>query len=145
MKVETRQNGPNEGDLRRLAELLENEESQYRRLLRLAWRQNSYMKRQDVVRLETNSREWNRYLPLANQARGAREKYLVQMAGDLGLGAGQTEIQNILGQNRFPVARQIAQLLISMRRTPWISTPRPRAPYERISGWRGVRITDWRL
>ncbi|NCQ34572.1 hypothetical protein GW813_05720, partial [bacterium] len=86
MKVEIRQNSPHEADLQRLAELLENEESQYRRLLRLAWRQNSYMKRQDVDRLETNAREWNRYLPLANQARSAREKFLAYMGGNLGLG-----------------------------------------------------------
>jgi len=117
MKVEIRQNSPDEADLQRLAELLENEESQYRRLLRLAWRQNSYMKRQDVDRLETNAREWNRYLPLANQARSAREKFLAYMGGNLGLGAGQPEIQDLLVGTRSPIARRIAQLLVVMKGT----------------------------
>ena len=57
---------------RRLGAVLDLEDSNYRRLLRLAWRQNSYMQRQDVDRLEANAREWARYLPEANEARIAR-------------------------------------------------------------------------
>jgi len=70
-----------EGSL--LASLLDIEEYQYRRLLRLAWRQNSYMKRQDVDRLATNGREWSRYLPRANEARIARERFLSELSGRL--------------------------------------------------------------
>ena len=41
----------------------------YRRLLRLAVRQNRYMRRNDVARLEANAREWRRYLPEAQAAK----------------------------------------------------------------------------
>jgi len=85
MKTQTRHFAPLAGELDRLAELLELEHKQYRRLLRLAWRQNSYMKRQDVDRLEANSREWSLYLGQAEQVRGAREKYLVHLKESLGL------------------------------------------------------------
>ena len=63
-----------------LASLLEVETRHYRRLLRLAWRQNSYMKRQDVDRLDANAREWGRYLPEADEARIARERFVQEMA-----------------------------------------------------------------
>ena len=62
---------PDEG--RRLADLLGEELTHYRRLLRLAWRQNSYMKRQDVDRLAANARDWGRWIPAADRAApGAR-------------------------------------------------------------------------
>jgi flagellar FlgN protein len=67
-----------------LASLLEIEDRNYRRLLRLAWRQNSYMRRQDVDRLESNSRDWSVYLPRANEARIARERYVAQLGDSLG-------------------------------------------------------------
>ena len=72
-------------EARLLASLLEIEERHYRRLLRLAWRQNSYMKRQDVHRLEANAIDWSRHLPAANEARGARERYVKQLLGQIGL------------------------------------------------------------
>ena len=67
-----------------LASLLEIEDRNYRRLLRLAWRQNSYMRRQDVDRLESNAGEWALYLPRANEARIARERFVGQMGDALG-------------------------------------------------------------
>lgn len=67
-------------DCRLLASLLEIETHQYRRLLRLAWRQNSYMRRQDVDRLDSNAREWSKYLPLADEARIARERFIQELA-----------------------------------------------------------------
>lgn len=71
-----------EGQL--LASLLEIEDRNYRRLLRLAWRQNSYMRRQDVDRLESNARDWSIYLPRANEARIARERFVSQLGDNLG-------------------------------------------------------------
>ncbi len=67
-------------DCRLLASLLEIENHQYRRLLRLAWRQNSYMKRQDVDRLDSNAAEWSKYLPMADEARIARERFIQELA-----------------------------------------------------------------
>ena len=67
-----------------LASLLEIEDRNYRRLLRLAWRQNSYMRRQDVDRLETNAQDWSIYLPRANEARIARERFVSQLGESVG-------------------------------------------------------------
>jgi hypothetical protein len=78
-------------DWRRLEALLTAEDSHYRRLLRLAWRQNSYMKRQDVDRLEANAEDWSRHLPAADTARIARERFcdeLHRAAGIPGTGVG---------------------------------------------------------
>jgi hypothetical protein len=74
-----------DADCRLLVSLLEVETHNYKRLLRLAWRQNSYMKRQDVDRLEVNGREWARYLPVANESRLAREEYVQRMARERGM------------------------------------------------------------
>ena len=74
---------PEEG--RQLAGLLGEELTHYRRLLRLAWRQNSYMKRQDVDRLAANSRDWGRWIPAADRARLARERLVGSLAQRLGV------------------------------------------------------------
>lgn len=50
-------------ELERLCNLIERETASYRRLWRLAVRQNSYMRRGDTERLEANAREWDRWLP----------------------------------------------------------------------------------
>ncbi|MBU0743691.1 flagellar protein FlgN [bacterium] len=60
-----------------LQALLAEEEGAYRRLLRLAVRQNRYLRQQDLVRLEANAAEWRRFLPRAETARASRESYLV--------------------------------------------------------------------
>jgi hypothetical protein len=83
-------------ECRLLASLLEIEDRNYCRLLRLAWRQNSYMKRQDVDRLDTNSREWSRYLPEADMARLGRERYMGDLARKLGLSMPPAKIQDLL-------------------------------------------------
>ena len=67
-----------------LASLLEIEDLNYRRLLRLAWRQNSYMRRQDVDRLESNAKDWSVYLPRGNEARIARERFVGELGESLG-------------------------------------------------------------
>lgn len=76
-------------DGRLLASLMEIEDRHYRRLLRLAWRQNSYMKRQDVHRLEANAADWARHLPPATEARTARESFVKQLAAETGLGGAR--------------------------------------------------------
>jgi len=78
-----------------LASLLNDEARQYRRLLRLAWRQNSYMKRQDVDRLDANAREWACYLPEADEARIARERCVQEMTRTSGTLAGDRGVQII--------------------------------------------------
>ncbi|RKZ16646.1 hypothetical protein DRQ50_05890 [bacterium] len=75
-------------DGRLLASLLEIEDRNYRRLLRLAWRQNSYMKRQDVHRLEANAADWARHLPGATEARTARERFVRQLGAETALPEG---------------------------------------------------------
>jgi len=72
-------------ECRHLVELLQIEESHYRRLLRLAWRQNSYMKRQDVDRLQTNAEEWAYHLPRADAARIERERMVTSIAAKTGV------------------------------------------------------------
>jgi len=72
-------------DCERLTGLLVSEDRENRRLLRLAVRQNRYMRRQDVPRLEFNAREWGRYLPAAREARTRRERFLLEIGGRLGI------------------------------------------------------------
>lgn len=88
-----------------LASLLEVETRQYRRLLRLAWRQNSYMKRQDVDRLDFNAREWAKYLPLADEARIARERFIQEMSNQMGKGWGNTKMETLV-QGACPAIRE---------------------------------------
>ena len=87
---------PLEAEYRLLASLLEVETLNYKRLLRLAWRQNSYMKRQDVDRLEVNAREWSRYLPAANESRIAREKFVARLASQGGISIPPGKLQDLL-------------------------------------------------
>ncbi len=117
MKVEIGQKSPSEGDLQRLGDLLERECAQYRRLLRLAWRQNSYMKRQDVDRLEANAAEWNRFLPLAAKARSAREKYLAALGAVPADGPGASAVTELLKRTGSPQRVRIRRLLGEIRET----------------------------
>ncbi len=83
-------------DCRLLASLLEVEAKQYRRLLRLAWRQNSYMKRQDVDRLDFNASEWAKYLPQADEARIARERFVQEMASQRRNASQPANFENLI-------------------------------------------------
>lgn len=97
MNLKNSQNiGLNE-DCRLLASLLEIETRQYRRLLRLAWRQNSYMKRQDVDRLDFNAREWGKYLPMADEARIARERFIQELAHQQNMSVPPVRMEELLG------------------------------------------------
>ena len=101
-----------EADVRLLGQALTREKDNYRRLLRLAWRQNSYMKRQDVLRLDANSREWNRHLPRANAARLARE-----CADAYAAKTGQARyVAGALGPTNRPRSRAGATNLVRMKR-----------------------------
>lgn len=79
-----------------LCELLREEEKHYRRLRRHAWRQERYLKRQDVPRLEENAREWSRHLPQANAARERREARCAELAAQLGLAADHVRARDLL-------------------------------------------------
>ena len=68
-------------DVGTLCDLLGQEEQEYRRLLRLAWRQSGYLRRQDVPRLEKNAEQWQMYLPQADAARIKREAFIGELAG----------------------------------------------------------------
>jgi hypothetical protein len=72
-------------DVSELCRLLAAEERQYRRLLRLAWRQNRYMKRHDTTRLVENTQQWQKYLPAADAARRAREDFMSRLVDDSGI------------------------------------------------------------
>lgn len=117
MKEEKQTIGPSEGDCQRLADLLEWEEKNYRRLLRLAWRQNFYMKRQDVHRLEANAREWARHLPAANAARSARERFLAEMAAAMAVSSGKGLVGAFLGSASAGTRGRLDAALAALKRT----------------------------
>lgn len=75
-----------------LNSLLEEEWREHRRLLRLAVRQNRYLRRQDVRRMEANAGEWRRYLPVAEAARKRRERFLRELGEERGLGAEESRL-----------------------------------------------------
>lgn len=104
-------------DCRRLGSILEHESHEYRRLLRLAWRQNSYMQRQDVDRLEANAREWARYLPLANEARITRERYVGELAKRMGLTIPPNRVEDLLDYTEPGIKRTVASALGGVRQT----------------------------
>jgi len=81
-----------------LSALIVAEETHYRRLLRLAWRQNSYMKRQDVDRLDANAAEWSQHLPGADQSRIARERLISEIAAASGLKSPPAQISELFLQ-----------------------------------------------
>lgn len=74
----------------KLEGLLSVETIEYCRLLRIAIKQNSYLRRRDVKRIEHNAHEWSKYLPLAEKAKTARESMLKDE-----LGFSQKHLNNI--------------------------------------------------
>ncbi len=102
-------------DCRLLASLLEVETHQYRRLLRLAWRQNSYMKRQDVDRLDFNAREWAKYLPQADEARIARERYVQELSEQRHLACPPVKIEEILDGTCSSTKNEVRDAINSLR------------------------------
>ena len=102
-------------DCRQLGDVLTSESRHYRRLLRLAWRQNSYMQRQDVDRLEANAHEWARYLPLANEARLARERFVARLAAKSGLAIPPGRVEDLLDYTHPDSKRSVTGALGSVR------------------------------
>lgn len=90
-----------------LCALLREEERQYRRLLRLAWRQNRYLRRQDTERLAENTQQWQKYLPLADAARCRREHAVAQLAENLGRGAERVSPLQLLDYADHDLKQQI--------------------------------------
>jgi hypothetical protein len=105
-----------EADLRRLGEILDAERDQYRRLLRLAWRQNSYMKRQDVDRLDANARDWARHLPAADAARIARERAVVDLADKAGIVIPPGRVADLLDYATPEAKSAVREALAGLRR-----------------------------
>ncbi len=93
------------------------EESQYRRLLRLAWRQNSYMKRQDVDRLDANAAQWSQYLPAADRSRIARERLISDMAKAAGLNLPLAQVSDLLSSANTATKTQVTRAMKRLRDT----------------------------
>ncbi len=100
-----------------LASLLEVETKQYRRLLRLAWRQNSYMKRQDVDRLDFNAREWAKYLPQADAARIARERFVQELASQKGMSSHLGTLENLISGSCQETKNEVVSRTNDLRAT----------------------------
>lgn len=105
------------GEARQLADLLGLELTHYRRLLRLAWRQNSYMKRQDVDRLAANAGEWGRWIPAADRARLARERLVADLGRRLGVSIPPGRVGDLLDYAGAASRAEIDRLLGEVRRT----------------------------
>jgi hypothetical protein len=106
---------PDEGRL--LAGLLREELTHYRRLLRLAWRQNSYMKRQDVDRLAANARDWGRWIPAADRARLARERLVASLALRLGVSIPPGRVGDLMDYAAADQRAVVDALLAEIRHT----------------------------
>lgn len=104
-------------DCRLLVSLLEVEVHHYKRLLRLAWRQNSYMKRQDVDRLDANARDWARWLPVANESRLAREKYLQQVSRETGVRIPPGRIDDLLAHASSSTRELVREVVNELKAT----------------------------
>ena len=102
-------------ECRRLGEILGTESGHYSRLLRLAWRQNSYMQRQDVDRLAANAREWGRYLPKANEARLERERFVGELAARYGLSIPPSRVEDLLDYTDRETKAVVAGALAGVR------------------------------
>jgi len=104
-------------ECRLLTSLLEIEDKNYRRLLRLAWRQNSYMKRQDVDRLDANARDWAQHLPVADQSRIARERHVAQLALKAGINVPPGRVSDLLDYADPMTKREVGAVMHHLRQT----------------------------
>ncbi len=104
-------------DCRLLVSLLEVETHNYKRLLRLAWRQNSYMKRQDVDRLDFNSGQWSKFLPAANESRIAREQFVQRIAHDQGISIPPSKLSDLLSSTGDDTQERVMEVLNDLKAT----------------------------
>ena len=105
------------GDCRQLAAMLQDEERHYRRLLRLAWRQNSYMKRQDVDRLESNAVEWAHFLPAADRCRIGRERLVAALGQRVGIVVPPGRVSDLLDYVEPATRREVEAAVARLRVT----------------------------
>jgi hypothetical protein len=103
-------------DCLRLGASLVAEESNYRRLLRLAWRQNSYMQRQDVDRLESNATDWSRAIPAADAARISRERLVSELATKTGVTIPPGRVEDLLDYTDQKAKSEVRSALTGLRR-----------------------------
>lgn len=94
-------------EARSLQALLDGEETAYRRLLRLAMRQNRYLRRQDLARLEANAADWRRHLPQAESARAMRESYLMQLGDNRGIARAELSMSRLARGTVGPYGRDL--------------------------------------
>lgn len=104
-------------DSKTLCSLLAAEFWEYRRLLRLAWRQNHYLRRHDVGRLENNAAEWRKYLPTAEAARCRREQFLGELQERLGLEDQEATPQLFLKNADHEGSTEVRDALAELVRT----------------------------
>jgi hypothetical protein len=62
-----------------LSSLMKAEIVEYNRLYRIAVKQNNYMRKQDIDRLDNNATEWAKYLPIAEYAKNCRETLMKRL------------------------------------------------------------------
>jgi hypothetical protein len=103
--------------VRELCELLAAEERQYRRLLRLAWRQHRYMKRHDTTRLVENTHQWQKYLPTADAARREREGCVARVAANLGIFPAPASPMQLLNEVDFDATLEVRTRVRSLLAT----------------------------
>ncbi|MBK9303253.1 MAG: flagellar export chaperone FlgN [bacterium] len=108
---------PTPEECERLTGLLAGEDRENRRLLRLAVRQNRYMRRQDVPRLEFNAREWGRYLPAAREARTRRERFLLEIGGRLGIPRDELRMTRLSRRAEGRAGEELRRVLGAWERT----------------------------
>lgn len=114
--VDTTRAIPRETTLR-LCELLGEEDRQYRRLLRLAWRQNRYLRRQDVARLEHNSGQWQKYLPDAAGARERRERFVTELMRTLDVSEDRFTPQFLVDRADHESGKMLREIVAGLART----------------------------
>jgi hypothetical protein len=104
------------GQVGRLCDLLGAEDRHYRRLLRLAWRQNRYLRRQDIGRLEFNAGQWRQFLPEARAARRERESYMGDLATGLGVAKEEITPQYLLDRADHENGERLRAVVIRVAR-----------------------------
>ena len=97
-------------DLTCLCDLLEDETQAYRRLWRLAVRQNHYMRRQDTERLESNTRDWERLLPDVQALRKERERIQRSLVERRGWPRDVETLEEWAARNGHPEAERLVKI-----------------------------------
>ncbi len=97
-------------DLTTLCGLLEDETQAYRRLWRLAVRQNHYMRNQDTARLASNTKDWERALPEVQSIRHNREQLQRSLAERRGWPRDVETLEDWAQRNGHPEAERLLLL-----------------------------------